>query len=327
VKRRDFITLLGGAAAWPFLALGQSERMRHIGVLSSIAEDDPEAKARVGVFEESLRKLGWTSGRNIRIDYRWAAGDAARLKPYAAELVGSAPDVIFAIATTSLAALARETRTVPIVFVQVADPVGGGFVATLARPGGNITGFTQHEFAVGVKWLELLKEIAPRIVRVATIYDSAQPNGPAFLSVIEAGAPSFGVQVSGLPVRDTHEIERGINAFANDPNGGLIVLASALTVARRELIVSLAARSRLPSVYPFRFFATAGGLASYGVDNIDLYRQAASYVDRILKGEKPGELPVQHATKFELVINLKTAKALGLDPPITLLARTDEVIE
>ncbi len=328
MRRREFITLLGGAAAaWPLAARAQQPNgVRRIGVLIALAESDPEAQARAAAFRDGLQKLGWTEGHNIRIDYRWAA-DADHLLAYAAELVGLAPDVIVGNSSALVAALQRATGTIPIVFAQVADPVGQGFVASLARPGGNITGFATTAATFSVKWLELLKEIAPRVTRVAVIYDPANPNWAGYLRGIEARAPLFGVQLSATRVRNAEEIERAIDALARETNGGLIVGSSSLTGVHRELIIALAARHRLPAVYQFRYFVTSGGLASYGIDNIDLFRRAASYVDRILKGEKPGDLPVQYATKFELVINLKTAKALGLDPPVTLLARTDEVIE
>ena len=329
MRRREFITLLGGAAvACPLpLDAQQADRVRRIGVLLPWAESDAEVQVRVAAFREGFQKLGWTAGRNVRIDYRWAGDNADRLRAYAAELVGMAPDVILAGAQTATSALYRETRTIPIVFAQVGDPIGQGFVASLARPGGNITGFVSLEYAIGVKWLELLKEIAPRVTSVAVIYDPANPSWAGYLREIEAGVPSFGVQLSPSAVRDAAAIAHAIDAFAGEPNGGLIVLPGPVSVAHREQIIALAAKHRLPAVYSFRFYVTSGGLASYGVDTIDLWRRAAGYVDRILNGEKPADLPVQRATKFELVINLKTAKALGLDPSIALLARTDEVIE
>ena len=329
MKRRAFITLLGGAAAaWPLAVRAQQpERMRRIGVLMNLTESDPEGQVRIGAFREGLGKLSWTEGRELKIDYRWFGGDPARARAYAAELVKLKPDVIFASTTSSLAALQRETRSVPIVFAQVADPVGAGFVARLARPGGNITGFANFEYAIGAKWLELLKQIAPHVTRVALIYDPVNPEWKAFLPVIEAAAKAFGVQVSISAVRDAAEIERAIEEFTREPNGGLIPLPGPLMAVHRDLIISLATRHRLPNVYSFRYYPIGGGLASYGTDNIELYRSAASYVARILKGEKPGDLPVQQATKFGLVINLKTAKALGLDIPVSVLARTDEVIE
>ena len=327
MRRREFLGLAGTAlAASPIAVRAQQEPTRRIGVLSAIAQDDPETKSRVAAFEGALGGLGWTVGRNLRIDYRWADGDAARLRPLAAELVRSSPDAILAMATTSLMALHRETRSIPIVFAQVPDPVSTGAVANLARPGGNVTGFAQYEYDAGIKWLELLREMAPRVVRVAILYDPGNPSSARYLPVIAAGA-SAGVKVTDLPSRNSNEIKQGLDSLVREPNAGLIVLPGPLTGSHRDLIISLAAQHRLPAVYAYRFFVTSGGLASYGVDNIDMYRRAASYVDRILKGEKPADLPVQAATKFELVINLKTAKALGLDPPITLLARTDEVIE
>jgi putative tryptophan/tyrosine transport system substrate-binding protein len=329
MRRREFITFLGGAAsAWPLAARAQQgERMRRVGVLMNLAEGDSEGQARVAAFREALRKLGWTEGREVQIDYRWFAGDPDRARAYAAELVKLKPDVIFAAASSSLAPLQRETRSVPIVFAQVADPVAAGFVASMARPGGNITGFAQFEYAIGAKWLELLKQIAPQVTRVAIIYDPANPEAKEYLPVIEAAAQSFGVQVFISAVRDAAEIERAIEEFTREPNGGLIPLPTPLMAVHRDLIISLARRHRLPNVFALRYYPMSGGLASYGIDNIELYRRAASYVDRILKGEKPGDLPIQQGTKFELVINLRTAKELGLDPPISLLARTDEVIE
>jgi putative ABC transport system substrate-binding protein len=328
MRRREFITLLGGAAAWPFAARAQqAPALRRIGALLSTTETDTEGQARVAAFRQGLQELGWTENRNIRIDARWAAGSSDRMRTHAADLAELKPDVILAAATTALIALQRVTRTIPIVFAQVTDPVAAGFVQSLARPGGNITGLTQHEFSIAVKWLELLKQIAPRVTRAAVLYDPANTAAAGYLRTIEPVAPSLGLQLSPSAVRDKDEITRAIDAFAAGPDGGLILLPGPVGAAHRELIIGLAARHRLPAVYAFRYHVVSGGLASYGVDNIDLYRRAAWYVDRILKGESPSELPVQHATKFELVINLKTAKALGLDPPITLLARTDEVIE
>jgi putative ABC transport system substrate-binding protein len=328
MRRREFITLIGGAAStWPLAVHAQqSERIRRIGVLFSIA-DDREGQARLTAFREGLQGLGWTEGRNVQIDYRWGAANRDRLQTYAVELVSTKPDVLLASANSALAVLHKATQTIPIVFAQVPDPVGGGFVASLARPGGNITGFATQEYAIGAKWVELLKEIAPRIVRTAVIYDPTNPNWAGYLREIETAASSLGVELSASAVRDAATIDQALSTFATGPNAGLIALNSPVVVSNRELIIALAARYSLPAVYGFRFFATSGGLASYGVDNIDLHRRAASYVDRILKGEKPSDLPVQLATKYELVINLQTAKALGLDPPMPLLARTDEVIE
>jgi len=326
LRRREFITLLGGAAAWPLAARAQQgERMRRIGVLMNLAADDAEGQARLTAFLQGLQQSGWTDGRNVRIDYRWAAGNAGHFYRYAEELLALAPDVILASATPSVQALQQATRTVPIVFAMVGDPVGMGVVASLARPGGNTTGFTPMEFGFGAKWVELLKDIAPRVTRVAVLRDLTI--GPAQLSAIQAVAPSFGVELSAVGVRDAGEIERTVAAFASSSNAGLIVTASTSATAHRDLITMLAARHRLPAVYPFRFFVTAGGLISYGPDTTEPFRRAAGYVDRILKGEKPADLPVQAPTKVELVINLKTAKALGIDVPAQLLARADGVIE
>jgi putative tryptophan/tyrosine transport system substrate-binding protein len=330
MKRRKFITLLGGAAAaWPLAARAQQgERVRRVGVLMNLAESAPESQARIAAFREGLGKLGWIEGRDLHIEYRWIAGDPDRARAYAAELVKLKPDVIFAATTTSLVPLQRETRSVPIVFAQIADPVGAGFVASLARPGGNITGFAQFEHSIGAKWLELLNQIAPQVTRVALVYDPANASeAEKYMPVIEAAARSLGMQISIFAVHNGAEIQRAIEEFAREPNGGLIPLPTPLMGVHRDLVISLTRRHRLPNVYAWRYYPAAGGLASYGVDDIELYRRAPSYVDRILKGEKPGDLPIQQATKFELVINLKTAKELGLDPPISLLARTDEVIE
>jgi putative ABC transport system substrate-binding protein len=329
MKRREFITLLGGAAAgWPLGARAQqAERMRRIGVLMPSAADDPEYQARMTAFLQGLGQLGWTSGRNVRIDTRWAAADADRIRKYAAELVALAPEVILAPGSATVGPLLQATRTIPIVFATVPDPVGAGFVESLARPGGNATGFIAFEYGLGAKWLELLKQIAPGVTRAAVLRDPAEASGTGQFGAIQSVAPSFGVEVSPISVRDATEIERAVTSFARGSNGGLIVTGSALTAIHRALIVTLAARHRLPAVYPGRYHVTGGGLISYGPDRVDQYRQAAGYVDRILKGEKPADLPVQAPTKYELVINLKTAKALGLDVPPMLLARADEVIE
>ena len=330
MHRRKFIRLLGGAAAtWPLGARAQQgEQMRRIGVLTSgAAADDPDGQARSAAFVQGLQQLGWTDGRNMRIDYRWGAGDADNMRKYAAELVALAPDVIVASGTASVAPLLQATRTVPIVFVQVTDPVGAGFVDSLARPGGNATGFLLFEYAISGKWLELLKEIAPRVSRAGVIRDPAQTAGTGQFGVIQSVAPSLGMDVSAINLRDAAEIERGIAAFARSANGGLILTASALSVVHRDLIVTLAARHKLPAVYYRRQYVTGGGLISYGPDIVEQNRRAAGYVDRILKGEKPADLPVQAPTKYELLVNLKTAKALGLTLPTSLLARADEVIE
>ena len=330
MRRREFITLFGVAAlAGPRAARAQQvDRVRRIGVLMSRAAGDPEEQARFAGFLQGLQKLGWTNGRNVRIDYRWAAAEADRSRTYAAELVALAPDVILASGSTSVAALLQTTRTVPIVFVNVIDPVGAGYVARLARPGGNATGFTAFEYSLSGKWLELLKEIAPNLTRIAILRDPALAAGIGQFAAIQAMAPSsLGVELSPIDVRDGGEIERDVATFARELNGGLIVTGSSSAAVHRELIVMLAARHRLPAVYPFRYFVTSGGLISYGPDPIDVFRRAAGYVDRILKGEKAADLPVQSPTTYELAINLKTAKALGLTLPPSLLARADEVIE
>jgi putative tryptophan/tyrosine transport system substrate-binding protein len=327
VKRRKFITLLGGAAAWPVMARAQqAERMRRIGVLMYWTADDAEGQARLAAFTEALKQLGWSDGTNLRIDIRWATADDVRR--HASELVALAPDVLVAGTGTSTAApLLEATRTLPIVFVTVIDPVGAGFVASLARPGGNATGFTMFEYGMSGKWLELLKEIAPRLMRVAVLRDPAIASGIGQFSAVQAVAPSLGVEVSPVDVRDAGEIERAITVFARGVNGGLIVTASGSALSHRHLIATLAARHRLPAIYAGRHYVTAGGLISYGPDLVDQFRRAAGYVDRILRGDKPADLPVQAPTKYDLIINLKTAKALGLDMPATVLARADEVIE
>jgi putative tryptophan/tyrosine transport system substrate-binding protein len=329
MRRREFMTLFGGAAAaWPLAARAQHpDRMRRIGVLMNLAADDPEAPARLAAFAQGLGEFGWNVGRNVRIDYRWGAGDAERIGKEAAELVALAPDVILSSGSPNVAALQRATGSVPIVFVQVVDPVGSGFVESLARPGGNITGFSVFEYGISGKWLELLKEIAPRVTQVAVLRDLALASGSGQLGAIQSVAPSLGVELRPIGVGDAGAIERAVAAFARSANGGVIVTGSTLTTVHRELIVTLAARHRLPAVYPFRFFVAAGGLISYGPNSVDPYRRSAHYVDRILKGEKPADLPVQAPTKYELVINLKAAKVLGLTVPETLLARADEVIE
>ena len=327
MKRREFIVVLGGAAAWPFVARGQqTERVRRVGVLMALGADDPESKARVTAFVQGLAQLGWIIGQNVQVDYRWALNfdDVHR---YVAELIALAPDVILTHSSATVAPLLQATRTVPIVFTLIVDPVGAGYVDSLAHPGGNATGFTIHEYAIGAKWLELLKQIAPTVTRVAVIRDPAIAAGTGMFGAIQSVASSFGVELNPVGVRDGGDIERAIRAFARSSNGGLIVTGSVPASANRELIVALAARHRLPAVYFTRYFVTGGGLISYGPDYVDEFRLAAGYVDRILKGEKPADLPVQAPTKYELVINLKTAKALGLEVPQSLLARADEVIE
>ena len=327
MKRREFITLLGGVAVtWPLAARAQQSGKR-IGILMSLAADDWQGQARVAAFIQRLRELGWTEGRNVRIETRWAAGNPANTRKFAAELVALAPDVIFGSGGTVVGALLQETSTVPIVFTGVADPVGGGLVTSLARPGGNATGFTAFEYGTSGKWLELLKEIAPSVKRVAVLRDSGIAQGIGQFGAIQSLGPSLGFEVTPVNVREASEIERDIAAFARGSNGGLIITGAGTAIVHRELIVRLAARYKLPATYFERFFVAGGGLISYGPDLLDAHRRVADYVDRILKGEKPADLPVQAPTKYELVINLKTAKALGLDVPPTLLARADEVIE
>jgi putative tryptophan/tyrosine transport system substrate-binding protein len=327
IGRRKFLAALGGAAAaWPLVARAQqAERVRRIGVLMNLAADDAEGQLRIAAFLQALQQLGWSDGRNVRIDYRWAAGDAGRFHKYAEELLALVPDVIFAASTPSVQALQQATRRVPIVFAIVADPVGAGFVDSLARPGGNVTGFTPGEYGMSGKWLELIKELVPRVTRVAVLRDLTIGLGQ--LGAIQSVAPSLGIELRPVNVRDSDEIERSIAAFAQGSNGALIVTASTPAIIHRELITTLAARNKLPAVYYTRYWVEGGGLMSYGPDFRDQFRRAADYVDRVLKGEKPADLPVQAPTKYELVINLKTAKALGLTVPDSLLARADEVIE
>jgi len=330
MKRREFISLLGGAAApllWPLTARAQQgERGRRIGVLLYLVAGDAEGQARLAAFTQALSQLGWSEGRNLRIESRWAnAGDVHR---HAAELVALAPDVLLAATgTATVAPLLQATRTIPIVFVNVIDPIGSGFVASLAHPGGNATGFTIYEFSMSGKWLELLKEIAPGVTRAAVLRDPAVASGIGQFGAVQIVAPALGVQLTPVDVRDSGEIERAVAAFATGSNGGLIVTGSALGIVHRELIAQVAARHKLPAVFPGRFYVTSGGLISYGPDLVDQFRRAAGYVHRILKGERPADLPVQAPTKYELVINLKTAKALGLEVPPSLLARADEVFE
>jgi putative ABC transport system substrate-binding protein len=331
MRRREFISLLGGAAAtWPLAARAQQgERMRRIGVLSTLPADDPEWQARLAALLQGLQTLGWTVGRNLRIDYRLGAESIERLRQHVGEMVALAPDLIIANGTSMTGPLLQATRSLPIVFVQVTDPVAGGFVASLARPGGNATGFTALEYGMSGKWLQLLKEIAPLVTRAAVLRDPSLPSGSGQLGAIQAVAPLLGVEVSPVDVRDGAEIERVVTEFARSANGGLIVSSGGVGsgLRHRDQIIAVAARYRLPTVYPLRSFVSAGGLVSWASDAVDPYRRAAGYVDRILKGEKPADLPVQAPVKFELVINLKTAKALGLEVPATVLARADEVIE
>jgi ABC-type uncharacterized transport system substrate-binding protein len=328
MKRREFITLLGGAAAWPLAALAQqSERLRRIGILHDYSETDPEGRVQIAAFRDELAKLGWIDHRNVVIDFQSGAVEADLLRPLARELIEKKPDIVLGAGGTIVAALQHASRTVPIVFVNVTDPVGGGLVASLARPGGNATGFTQFEFGISAKWLDLLKEIAPKITRVAVIRDPAARSGGGQLGAIQGVAPSLGVDVKPIDPEDAVAIERDLAEFSRVPNSGLIVTSSRLARVHRELILRLAVRHRLPAIYAFRLYASSGGLMSYGPDAIGPYRRAASYVDRILKGEKSADLPVQAPTKYELVINLKIAKALGIIVPSMLLARADEVIE
>jgi putative tryptophan/tyrosine transport system substrate-binding protein len=329
IRRREFITLLGGAAAWPLGASAQqSERMRRIGIVTSVLQTDADFQARYAGLRQALQQLGWTEGRNIQFDQRFgSAGDSDVMRRHAQELVALGPDLIVATGSPNVAALQQVSRSIPIVFLGIVDPVGAGFVASLARPGGNTTGFTAFEYGTSVKWLELLKEIDHRVTRAAVLRDPINPASIALLAAMQGVAPSLRMDLSPIDVRDAPGIEHAIAAFARRANGGLIVTSTGLTIRHRDLISTLAARYRLPAVYPYRYFVTSGGLISYGPDPIEYFRQAGAYVDRILKGEKPADLPVQAPTKYQLVINLKTAKSLGLTVPPTLLARADEVIE
>jgi putative ABC transport system substrate-binding protein len=327
MRRREFITLFGGAAAWPIVARAQQPSgMRRIGVLMS-SNVEPDLETSLAAFVQGLEQLGWAEGRNVRIETRWAGGDAHQIRGYAVELVALAPDVILVNGAAGVGSLLEATHTTPIVFCGVPDPVGAGVVDSLARPGGNATGFLMFEYTLSGKWLELLKEIAPGVTRAAVLRDVTQAAGIGQFAVIQAVAPALGVDVSAINMRDAAEIERGVAAFARSPNGGLILTGSALAVVHRGLIIALAARYKLPAVYYRRYFVNVGGLISYGYDIVNPFRRAAGYVDRILKGENPADLPVQAPTKYELVINLKTAKALSLDVPLTLLARADAIIE
>ena len=328
MTRREFITLLGSASVWPLAARAQQTRaMRRIGVLTPFPADDAEGHARLTAFAQALQQSGWTVGQNVRIDYRWGPGNAETMRKYATELVALAPDVVLANTTAALAPLLEASRTVPIVFAAVADPVAAGFVESLARPGGNATGFTVYEYAISGKWLELLKEIAPRVTRAAVLRELGIATGLAQFGAIQALAPSLGVELRPIDVRDAGEIERGLAAFAQGSDGGIIVIGSPRAAMQRDLIIALAAKHRLPAVYNARFYPAAGGLISYGPDFLDQHRRAAGHVARILQGEQPVDLPVQAASKYELVVNLKTAKALGLEMPASVLARADEVIE
>ena len=329
MRRREFIGLFGvGAVAWPLAARAQGPaRLRRIGALMGIAENDPDSQARIATLFQGMEDLGWINGRNVHIDARWSAGDTQRMRGDAAELVALEPDVLLANGAPTVEALRQATRTVPMVFVNVIDPVGAGFVESLARPGGNATGFTLFEYGLSGKWLELLKQIAPGVTRVAVLRDSATSSGIGQFAVIQAIAPSFGVELRPIDLHDPGEIERAVTAFARSSNGGLIVTGSVAAQVHRGLIIALAARLRLPAVYSLRYHVVSGGLISYGPDPVVSFRRAAGYIDRILKGEKPADLPVQAPTKYELVINLKTAKALGLDMPATVLSRADELIE
>jgi len=330
MRRREFILLLGGtAAAWPLAAhaQGKPKSVRRVAVLMPYSANDPQSQNRNAAFLQALQQLGWIVGQNVEIDYRWSGGNEDDTRKYAAELVALGPDVIFTAGSAAIEPLRRATRTVPIVFALVPDPIGAGFVDNLARPGGNITGFTQFDYAIATKWLALLKEIAPNTTRAAVLRDPAITAGIGQWATIQSASSSVGVEVSPISVTDAGEMESALTAFARNPNSGLIVTGSALTVARRDLIIALTARYRLPAVYYDRYFVFAGGLISYGSNNVEQFRLAATYVDRILKGEKPADLPVQTATKYELIINLKTAKAMGLEVPSTLLARADEVVE
>jgi putative tryptophan/tyrosine transport system substrate-binding protein len=328
VRRREFIAGLGGAAAWPLIARAQQpEAMRRIGILVSLGADDRQGQTRHAAFVQRLRELGWTEAKNVRIETRWTAGNAIDMHKYAVELVSFAPNVILAAGGSTVVPLMQATNTIPIVFTGVSDPVGGGLVASLARPGGNVTGFTAFEYSMSAKWLELLKEVAPAVKRVAVLRDASIPQGIGQFGAVQSLGPSLGVEVSPLNVRDAVEIERDITAFARGSNGGLIITGSGLAIVHRELIITLAARYKLPAIYFERFFVAGGGLISYGPDLLDQYRRAADYVDRILKAEKPADLPVEAPTKYEMAINLNAAKALGLDVPHSLLSRADEVIE
>jgi putative tryptophan/tyrosine transport system substrate-binding protein len=326
MRRREFISFVGGAAAWPLAADAQPTEMRRIAVIIGVA-DDPQGQARLAAFTDGMRTLGWTDGRNVHFEIRFSGGSPDRARSDAADMVGIGPDVIVANGAAVIGALQQLTKTIPVVFAQVVDPVSSGFVESLARPGGNLTGFTSVDYSIGAKWLETLRGIAPGVVRVGVLRDPTLPAGSGQLGAIQGVAAVFGVSVVALDVREVGAIERAVSTFAKEPNGGMIVLATPLATVHRDVIVRLAARERLPTIYPYRYFVTSGGLISYGIDNTDLWWRSASYVDRILKGEKPSDLPVQAPTKYELAINLRTAKMLGLTVPPALIARADEVIE
>jgi putative ABC transport system substrate-binding protein len=328
MKRREFITLIGGAAAaWPLAAWAQQPgRVRHIAILVGATENDPEAPLSLEAFRQTLNQLGWKEGVSVRIDTRWGAGDPDRMRAHAKQLIGTAPDVAVADSTPAALALQRESRTTPIIFIQAGNPVGSGLVANLARPGGNLTGFTNYVPSMAGKWLELLKEVTPRLARVAALFNPKTHTGQ-YWDVLDTTTQSLGVTFGKAAVEDDGGIARALETMAGEPAGGLIVMPDSFTMSHRETIVALAARYRVPTVYPFRVFAAQGGLMSYGMNRVGVYRDAASYVDRVLRGEKPGDLPVQAPTTFELVVNLKTAKALGLDVPWFLQQRADEVIE
>ena len=329
MKRRAFIAALGGAAAWPLAAQAQqNERVRRIGLLMNFPEADTEGNARLVAFLQRMRELGWSDGHNLKLEARWSGADIDRMRTFAREIVVQQPDLIVAVGTPATSAVMRETSTIPIVFTQVSDPIGGGIVTNLARPGGNVTGFTLFEFSIGSKWLQTIKQIAPNVTRVAVLFNpTTAPYAPLYLRSVEDGTSSFAVDFSTLPLQDAVELEPTIKTFAATPNSALLVLTDTFTTVNRDRIIALAAEYRLPALYPYRFFAQSGGLVSYGVDTLEQYPRAAAYADRVLKGEKPGDLPIQQPTKYELVINLKTARTLGLTIPATLLARADEVIE
>jgi putative tryptophan/tyrosine transport system substrate-binding protein len=329
MRRREFIAGLGGAAAWPVVARAQQpSKVRRVGLLMNFPEGDAEGKARLAAFLQRMRELGWSEGSNLKLESRWSGADTERMRTAARELIALEPDLVIGVGTPAVSALARETNSIPIIFTQVSDPVGSGLVAHLARPGGNVTGFTLFEFSIGSKWLQTIKDLAPSVARVAVLFNPATaPYAPFYVRSVEAAAASFAIDFSTLPLNDAIELEGAIKMLAATPNSALLVLTDTFTTVNRERIIALAAEYRLPALYPYRFFVASGGLVSYGVDTLEQYPRAAIYADRILRGAKPADLPIQQPTKFEFVINLKTAKALGLEIPPTLLARADEVIE